>query len=99
MNFHSLLAFEPEAMMAIGVPIIIFMIPIVAILTKHQQKMAMIMREGNLEAHVDANQTRHDVEQLKTLVQQQALQIEELVTLQKKTLSQSTDSLEERLSR
>ena len=55
----------------------IVMIPIVAILTKHQQKMAMILRQGELDRH---NGMSHETDQLREMVRDQTLAIEQMRT-------------------
>jgi hypothetical protein len=61
------------------IPVIIFMIPIIAILTAHQQKMAKIMHESRPQ--FDPNELsalRHEVRELKELVHTQMLAIDSL---------------------
>lgn len=64
------------------IPIIIFMIPIVAILTRHQQRMAEILHQSN--AHHALGQgseianLRSEVNELKQLLSQQAILIDDL---------------------
>jgi hypothetical protein len=67
--------FGPE-LAAIIVPVVIFMIPIVAILTKHQQKMAEILHaQGQQNPHLaeQVEALRHEVAQLKQIVHQQTI--------------------------
>lgn len=58
---------------------ILFMIPIVAILTQHQQKMAKILRENaaNDRSH-ETESLRREVEALRQLVLQQTIAIDNL---------------------
>ncbi len=73
------------------IPIIIFMIPIVAILTAHQRRMAEIMHQQRTPIG-DPGQTyalgqeldtlRREVRELKNLVQLQSASIESLTALQ-----------------
>lgn len=72
---------NPEVL-AIMIPIVALMIPIVAILTKHQQRMAEMM-------HIGANQQqsqgeimalRKEVHELRQLVHQQTISIDNLVS-------------------
>ncbi|HVL39583.1 MAG TPA: hypothetical protein VM328_09360 [Fimbriimonadaceae bacterium] len=58
---------------------IVLLIPIVAILTSHQQRMAQILH-GAAQPHDDA--LRKDVQDLKNLVHQQALLLDSLVSQQ-----------------
>jgi hypothetical protein len=69
------------------IPIIIFMIPIVAILTKHQQKMAELIhgqhgQQGqqnvNPNASFETSQLREEVRQLRELMTQQTLALDNL---------------------
>lgn len=70
--------FGPE-MAAIVVPVIIFMIPIVAILTKHQQRMAeLIHGSNNAPPNPEMEMLRREVAELKNLVHQQTMMIDEL---------------------
>jgi len=67
--------------LAIGVPIIALMIPIVAILTAHQRKMAEIVHGrtnegGSQEAEITA--LRSEVAQLKQLMHQQAIALDSM---------------------
>ncbi len=62
------------------VPLIIFMIPIIAILTKHQQKMAELIHGGQRENQQIA-QIMHELYELKQLVHQQTMQIDDIKSL------------------
>jgi hypothetical protein len=64
------------------VPFGILMIPIVAILANHQQKMARILNQGALEASsVDA--LRQEIGELKSLVHQQAIALDDIARSQR----------------
>ncbi len=79
-NFSDGLA-NLEDMMALVIPIIIFMIPIVAILTAHQRKMTEILhtRKGNdQQAGTDIAALQHEMRELKQLMYQQAIAIDNL---------------------
>lgn len=68
-----------ENMASVLVPMVIFMIPIVAILTKHQQRMAELIhgnRQGAPNPEIDM--LRHEVAELKSLVHQQTLVLDEI---------------------
>lgn len=61
------------------IPIIIFMIPIVAILTTHQRKMAELVHRNptpNSNGEIDA--LRREVQELKEIVHQQTLAIDNI---------------------
>lgn len=63
------------------IPLIIFMIPIIAILTSHQQKMARIMHESRPQ--VDPNEIaalRQEVRELKELIHTQMLALDSVTT-------------------
>ena len=81
---------------AILVPVIIFMIPIIAILTAHQRKMAEIIHGKNGQnmnplglnlsyaSQQDMAMMREEMRQLRELVQNQTLAIDNLGTRQRK---------------
>jgi hypothetical protein len=80
----------------LAVPIIIFLIPIVAILTKHQQKMAEIMHSGALNqgSNREVEILRAEVGELKAMIQQQTIAIDNLQMMQRqptKPLSETLD--------
>ncbi|MBC8065954.1 MAG: hypothetical protein H7Y17_14065 [Chlorobia bacterium] len=62
------------------IPLVIFMIPIIAILTSHQRKMAELIHgnraNGNTNGEIEA--LRREVQELKQLVHQQTLQIDSI---------------------
>ncbi len=68
--------FGPE-MAAVVVPLGIFMIPIVAILTKHQQKMAELMHHGGQDNQLIANLQR-EVYELRQMVIQHAVALDDI---------------------
>lgn len=84
-----------EGTVAILVPIIIFMIPIIAILTAHQRKMAEIIHGKNGQnmnpqglnpsyaSQQDMAMMREEMRQLRELVQNQTLAIDNLGTRQR----------------
>ena len=81
MEFQLPLAFfGPELV----VPVIIFMIPIVAILTSHQRKMAEIYQQRGPQPGFDptvamqVDALRREVGELKQLMHQQAIAIDNL---------------------
>lgn len=76
---------EPIAFVALLIPIIALMIPIVGILTFHQRKMAEIMRQQHVQGnHGEVMQLRQDVQQLKEIVAQQAIQMDDFLNAQRK---------------
>jgi hypothetical protein len=70
--------------LAVLIPIIIFMIPIVAILTAHQRKMAEIVHGSNSnqntnpQALAETTQMREEMRQLREMMNQQTLAIDNL---------------------
>ena len=67
----------PWEFSALSIPILALMIPLVAILVRHQQKMAEIIHSGsgsNTAAQVEA--LRQEVAQLKQLVHQQMIALD-----------------------
>ena len=75
--------------LALMIPIIIFMIPIIAILTHHQRQMAEIVhRRGPQPA--DLELLRREVQELKQLVHQQAIAMDTFMENQRK-LNQPTE--------
>lgn len=69
-----------EDIMGIGVAVLAMMIPIVAILTHHQQKMTAIINGSQFRNEVEA--LRAEVQQLRDLVSHQATQLDRLNGLQ-----------------
>jgi len=82
----SLLAQMPQGddLIALVLGALVFMIPIVAILTQHQQRMAKFMREGQQpQQNQDTEALRREVETLRQLVLQQTISIDNLATQQR----------------
>lgn len=71
-------AIDLDAFMALSIPLLALLIPIVAILVHHQQKMAQIMRgsDPNTFAAIDA--LRREVADLRQLVGQQSIALDDL---------------------
>lgn len=65
-----------EDVLGISIPILALMIPIVAILASHQQKMAPIIHGSLFRSEIDA--LRSEVEQLRSMLHHQARTIGEL---------------------
>lgn len=66
------------------IPIIALMIPIVALLTQHQRRMAELMRQGNQGNPNELTELRREVQQLKEIVSQQAIQMDDFLSNQRK---------------
>lgn len=81
---------NPEDLAPLLMGVLLFMTPIVAILAKHQQKMAEIMRQGHGGAE-DLVRLGEEVRRLKESVAHQAFALDELATAQRELVK----SLEE----
>jgi|GEM_PF-1441701 len=76
------------------IPALVFLIPIIAILTRHQQKMTMLMRDRDQSAFSNQQQDSrllHEIAQLRQLVAQQSIAIDDLST-QQRELSRKLDA-------
>lgn len=72
-----------ETLAAVLVPLTFLMIPLVAILTSHQRKMALLMRQDVQHHHPnEIAELRRDVQQLKEIVSQQAIQMDDFLSRQ-----------------
>lgn len=82
---------DPEVIAAMGLVVAMF-IPIVAILVKHQQKMAEIIHRS-APADQQGESLRREVEDLKRLLHQQAIQMDSLLHSQRSAVAppQSTE--------
>lgn len=69
------------AILGVMIPILVLMIPIVAILTRHQQKMAEIMAHGHaVEGGQEIYALRRELAEMRELMHQQAIAIDTLVS-------------------
>jgi len=66
-----------EGVIALMIPIVALLIPIVAIMSSHQQKMAMMFRT-NAASDGELQQLRMEIQELKSLVHQQALMMDNI---------------------
>ncbi len=100
-NFSHLLAdINPIELVAVMIPITIFMIPIIAILTHHQRKMAELMRQQHPQSNPnEIAELRREVYELKQLVSQQAIQMDDFLGNQKKLLAGPTGTPQDLQSR
>jgi hypothetical protein len=89
--------FRPENL-ALLIPILIFIIPILAILTAHQRKMAEIIHNGQAQQsyNPEVGLLRQDLSELKALVHQQAIALDSLLA-QSGTKPTMESSLQDRL--
>ena len=71
-----------EGVIALSIPIFIVMIPIVAILTRHQQRMAELMRGGpsapDPNQALEMDKLRQDMNRLQNVVSTLAINVENL---------------------
>ncbi|MEQ1821006.1 MAG: hypothetical protein ABL949_00680 [Fimbriimonadaceae bacterium] len=70
---------NPE-IIAVMIPIVALFIPIVVVLTKHQQRMAELIHGGQKDNQQFAI-LHYEIQELKQLVHQQTLQIDNLRSL------------------
>lgn len=80
--------------LAVMVPIVALMIPIVAILTQHQRKMAEIIHSGQQHQlpNPEVEAIKSEIRELKALVHQQAIAIDNLVSLRAPSGAQAIES-------
>ena len=74
---HYLAFLDPETI-AVMIPIIGLLIPIVAILTKHQQRMAEIVHNGasKMPQSSELSALRQEVSELRQLIHQQTIALD-----------------------
>lgn len=86
-----------DAMMGMVATIAMFSIPIVAILTSHQRKMAQIIH-GNHRENVANEALQQEIQQLRQVVYQQSIEMDNLRSEVRRSLAQSsTEPLATRL--
>lgn len=93
-----IVAFLSPDQMALMIPITALIIPIVAILTKHQRDMAVMYHTNHQQgsnAEVDA--LRRQVEDLRQMVAQQTLALDDIRMSQRQLASNATEALKQRL--
>jgi hypothetical protein len=92
--------FEP-ASLGIMIPIICMLIPIVAILTRHQQRMAEIIhanRPQNTPDRAEIDSLRREIQELKQIVHQQAISMDTWVDRQTKLAQTREPAISDRLT-
>lgn len=89
-------AFMEGVPFGIIIPIVALMIPIVAMLTRHQQKMAEILNQGRGD-HSEIEALRREVAELKSLVQNQTIAIDNYRSFQT-SVPPPAPNIESRLS-
>ncbi|RYG36881.1 hypothetical protein EON81_08395 [bacterium] len=82
-----------EDLVPLMIPILALLIPIVAILTSHQRKMAEIMRDRNPMVDGNVEALRREVHELKALVHQQSIAIDNLVSMQSRQIPDLRDRI------
>lgn len=90
----------PEELIAIILGGIFLMIPIVAILTKHQQRMAELVRPNSHPPQgnpAELEMMRRDMEQLKQLVMQQTIAIDNLANQNRELGARLNATVQERV--
>ena len=70
------------AIIALMIPVLALMIPIVAIFVHHQQKMAQILHQNPVN-NPEVSALRQEIAELKTLVHQQAITLDNIATAQR----------------
>lgn len=93
-------AFDGEVIAPMIMGVIVFMIPIIAILTSHQQKMARIMRENQGANNPHGNEIaalRQEVRELRDIVQRQVIAMDSMMT-RPATPPPAPQGLDERMS-
>lgn len=76
-------------MMAMMIPITALLIPIVMALTKHQQKMAEILRQGQQQNPHEISQLRNEVAQLRELISHQTILMDDILAKSKPARAES----------
>jgi hypothetical protein len=86
----------PVENVAIMIPILALMIPVVAILTKHQQRMAELIHGGeqNRQSSQEMLALRHEIAELRNLVHQQSIAVDNLVS---RSVVLPSETVEQRL--
>src|SRR5471030_1134883 len=83
-EYFSVLGFLDAGEIAVFIPITALMIPIVAILVKHQQRMAEIMHgSGGAQTHAEVAQLRNEVYELKQMLHQQMITVDSMLSTPK----------------
>ncbi len=78
MNLNFLLAELGPEMIAVFIPVIALCIPIVAVLTKHQQRMAELLHGSQGVNVEETHRMRNELNQLRDLVAQQTIALDDL---------------------
>jgi hypothetical protein len=97
---QQLLADIPDNVVAIAVVALAMLVPIIVVMLRHQQKMAMIFRQTPQVGYEDTvMRLSSEVSELRNLVTQQALAIDNLADGQRRMLAAiNAQPIAERLS-
>lgn len=97
---NSLLLDIPiEAILGLMIPITALMIPIVAIMSSHQRKMAeLTLRNQGQLGMGEIYALRNEIAELKQIVHQQAIALDNVVSAQTARPIASEESIQDRLS-
>jgi hypothetical protein len=85
------------AIVAMAIPIIALMIPIVVILTTHQRKMAEIIHRNNSTPSGDLDSIRQELQQLRMMMNQQTIAIDDVRSKQTNSSLPQPTSVQDRL--
>lgn len=88
----------PE-MIAVFIPVVALCIPIVAMLTKHQQKMAELLHGSQGVSAEETHRLRSEVNQLRDLVAQQTIALDDLRSSVRTIEMHATSSMSESSTR
>ena len=92
MEFLPLAAFSGNDIAAVVVPAMVFAIPIVAIVTSHQRKLAEIAAQNRSQVpNADVQALRQEIGELKALVHQQAIMVDTLDSAPKPTIEERSN--------
>lgn len=73
-------AFDAESI-AVLIPIVALMIPIVVVLTKHQQRMTELLRQNNVQQpNMEMESLRQEMRMLRETVHQQTIQMDTMLS-------------------
>jgi hypothetical protein len=99
MNSYTLLAYLGPEMIAVFIPVIAMCIPIVVVLTKHQQKMAELLHGNQGSNAEETYRLRAEVNQLRDLVARQTIALDDLRSSVRTFEMQTSSSMSESSTR
>lgn len=83
---------NPDIVIPLGVVLIVFSVPVIAMLTRHQQRMAELIN-GNRVSAIDVA-SANEIRELKQLMHQQTLMLDRVLERQEQMEAQIARSLE-----